>query len=335
MSNPNPSNPFVEAQSRALVEALRLLEFCVAAPLGLNADIRMMRESLGLPYSADLGRGESAALRRAHAGLSDDRESLALAAVEAARGAAEALAVVRGDGAPSEGFIRRARMTLERAERKVAGDIRAKIAERVRGIYVIVDPEATRGRDVEGVARQALEGGAKVVQLRDKVGDKGETLETANNLKALCGEFGALFAMNDHADLARASGADVLHVGQTDLPIAEARRILEARQLVGNSNGGLEEARRSWDEGADYIAVGAVYRTTTMGKSGRRALGAETIKRVKEAVDKPLVAIGGINAGNIREVAEAGADSACVVSAITFAEDPRAAAAELVGIWSG
>ena len=329
----NPSNPFVEAQTRALVEGLRLLEVCVPAPLGLNADIRMMRESLGLPHSADLGREEGAALRRAYAGLADDRESLALAIVGAMRGIAESLAVVRDEGAPSEGFIRRARLTLDRAERKVAGDMRAKIAERVRGIYVIVDPEATRGRPVEDVARQALEGGAAVVQLRDKVGDKGETLETANRLKSLCDEFGALFVMNDHADLARAAGADILHVGQTDLPVAEARRILEPRQLIGNSNGGLDEATQSWGEGVDYIAVGAIYRTMTMGKSGRRALGAETIRRVKEAVDKPLVAIGGINAGNIREVADAGADSACVVSAITFADNPRAAAAELSGIW--
>ena len=332
-------NPFVEAQARGLVEGLRLLEVYVTAPLGLNADIRMMRESLGLPYSADLGREDGAALRRAHAALAagaDDRSALALAAVGAARGGVEALAVARDDDSPSDGFIRRARLVLDRVERKVGGDIRAKVGQRVRGIYVIVDPEATRGRRVEVVARQALEGGATIVQLRDKVGDKGETLETANRLNSLCGEFGALFVMNDHADLARAADADILHVGQTDLPVAEARRILEPRQLIGNSNGGVDEAARSAGDGVDYIALGAIYRTTTMGKSGRRALGAEMITRAKEAADgKPTVAIGGINAGNIREVADAGADSACVVSAITFADDPRAAAAELVGLFSG
>jgi len=330
------SNPYIEAQLRAFVEGARLLEVFVTAPLGLSADIRMMRESLNLPYAASLGRDEGAALRRGHAALTDDHAALALAAVGAMRGAAESLARVRdAEGAPDEGFVRRARLVLDRAERKIAGDIRANIAERVRGVYVIVDPEATRGRRVEDVARWALEGGATAIQLRDKVGDKGETLQTARRLKALCGEFGALFVMNDHADLARAAGADVLHVGQTDLPVSDARRILDPRQLIGNSNGGVDEAVRSAGEAVDYIAVGAIYRTTTMGKSGRRALGPEMIRRVKDATSAPVVAIGGIGAGNIREVAAAGADSACVVSAVTFADDPRAAAAELVGIWGG
>ena len=331
------SNPYIEAQLRAFVEGARLLEVFVTAPLGLSADIRMMRESLNLPYAASLGREDGAALRRVHAALTDDHPALALAAVGAMRGAAESLARVRdAEGAPDEGFIRRARLVLDRAERKIAGDIRAKIAERVRGIYVIVDPEATRGRHVDDVARWALEGGATVIQLRDKAGDKGETLRTARRLKALCCEFGALFVMNDHADLARASEADVLHVGQTDLPVADARRILDPRQLIGNSNGGVDEAVRSAGDAVDYIAVGAIYRTTTMGKSGRRALGPEMITRVKDAAaGAPVVAIGGIGAGNIREVAAAGADSACVVSAVTFADDPRAAAAELVGIWGG
>lgn len=330
------SNPYIEAQARAFVEGARLLEVCVTEPLGLHADIRMMRESMNSPYAANLSREDGAALRRMHAALTDDHPALALEAVGAMRGAVESMAQARQDaGAPDEGFVRRARLVLERAERKVAGDIRAKTAEKVRGIYVIVDPEATRGRPVADVARWALEGGATVIQLRDKVGDKGETLETARRLKALCAEFGALFVMNDHADLARASEADALHVGQTDLPTADARRILDPRQLIGNSNGGVDEALRSWGEAVDYIAVGAVYRTTTMGKSGRRALGPETIRRVKDAVSQPVVAIGGIGAGNIREVAAAGADSACVVSAVTLADDPRAAAAELVGIWDG
>ncbi len=207
--------------------------------------------------------------------------------------------------------------------------------EMVRGIYVIVDPEATRGRPVVEVARASLEGGARVVQLRDKLRDKGPMLETARELKALCDEFGALFVMNDHADVALVSGAHGLHVGQTDLPVEAARRVLEPHQLVGSSNGTIEEALRSAEQGVDYIAVGAIYATTTMGKSGRRALGPEMIARVKSAVSQPVVAIGGINETNIRDVASAGADCACVVSAITFADDPRGATRRLVELFEG
>ena len=209
------------------------------------------------------------------------------------------------------------------------------MAAKVSGIYVIVDPEATRGRPVVEVARASLEGGARVVQLRDKLRDKGPMLETACELKALCDEFGALFVMNDHADVALVSGAHGLHVGQTDLPVEAARRVLEPNQIVGSSNGTIEEAVRSSEQGVDYIAVGAIYSTTTMGKSGRRALGPEMITRVKNAVSQPVVAIGGVNKENIAEVASAGADCACVVSAITFADDPRAATRRLVGLFEG
>ena len=220
-------------------------------------------------------------------------------------------------------------------DRGVGAEIRADLAASLKGIYVIVDPEATRGRPVIEVARASLEGGARVVQLRDKLRDKRPMLETACELKALCDEFGALFVMNDHADVALASDADALHVGQTDLPVGAARRVLEPHQLVGSSNGSVEEAMRSADDGVDYIAVGAIYTTTTMGKSGRRALGPEMIERVKSEVSQPVVAIGGINETNIGDVAAAGADCACVVSAITFADDPRAATRRLVELLEG
>ena len=218
---------------------------------------------------------------------------------------------------------------------EAGAETRADLAMKVSGIYVIVDPEATRGRPGIEVARASLEGGARVVQLRDKLRDKGPMLETARELKGLCDEFGALFVMNDHADVALVVGAHALHVGQTDLPVEATRRVLEPHQLLGSSNGTMEEVLRSSEQGVDYIAVGAIYATTTMGKSGRRALGPEVITRVKSAVSEPVVAIGGINETNIGEVAAAGADCACVVSAITFADDPRASTRRLVDLFEG
>ncbi len=327
-------NPYAEAQLNALIEGIRLLEVYVAAPLGLYSDLRMMRASLGVPQAADLGREESGRLRRAHAALTDDHPTLALQAIRSASAAVEALAEIGERERPiDDGFVRRARLVLTRAERKAGGDIRARAAKRLRGIYVIVDPEATRGRPVEQVARDALEGGARAIQLRDKLSDKRPMLETAQTLKRLCEERGALFVMNDHADVARACEAHVLHVGQTDLPIENARETLYPSQLIGSSNNGVEQARRSAADGVDYIAVGAIYRTTTMGKSGRSALGLEMISRVKGEVSQPIVAIGGINRSNIGDVARAGADSACVVSAVTFADDPKSATAELASLY--
>ena len=214
-------------------------------------------------------------------------------------------------------------------------EIRSERIKKVRGLYVIVDPEATKGRDVVDVAAAALRGGTSVIQLRDKTRDKGEVLEIARTIRELCERHDALFIVNDDADIAYLSDAHGLHVGQTDLPVAEARRVLSPEQIIGRSNNGVVESRESVAQGADYLAVGAIYATTTMGKSGRTALGPEMIRKVKDAVSAPIVAIGGINATNIAEVARAGADCVCVVSAVTFADDPAAAAAELVEIMDG
>ena len=209
---------------------------------------------------------------------------------------------------------------------------RMRRREKVSGLYVIVDPEATRGRDVIEVADAALRGGTSVIQLRDKTRDKGEALVVARAIKALCDEHDALFIVNDDADIALLSEAHGLHVGQTDLPVAEARRVLMPEQIVGRSNNGTTEALESEGQGADYLAVGAIYATSTMGKSGRTALGPDMIRQVKQAVSAPVVAIGGINATNIAEVARAGADCVCVVSAVTYADDVEGAARGLVGI---
>ena len=131
-------------------------------------------------------------------------------------------------------------------------------------------------------------------------------------------------------DIAALCGAHGLHVGQTDLPVAEARRVLPPHQLVGRSNNNMEEAMASQANGADYIAVGAVFPTSTMGKGQRNSIGVEFVTKAKERVSQPVVAIGGIDATNITDVAKAGADCICVVSAVTFADSPEDASKGLV-----
>jgi thiamine-phosphate pyrophosphorylase len=308
------------------LEGARLLESYVDANSGLCIEIAKMRESIANLNSADPGGGDAITEGKIPA-------SLALEVIESMRRAVGILAAAAHFGSLPESSRADISYTLDRAANQIGSDARAKIAERLNGIYVIVDPEATRGRPVTAVAEQSLEGGARVVQLRDKLNDKGPMLETARELKSICEAHDALFVMNDHADLARAVDADVLHVGQTDLPVGDARQILSPHQLIGNSNGGIEEALRSQEESVDYVAVGAIYATTTMGKSGRTALGPEMLTRVKSEVSQPIVAIGGINRSNIQDVVRAGAASVCVVSAITFADDPRAATEELVRLY--
>lgn len=330
-------NPVVAIHMQSLVEHIRLLEAVVTAPLGLYSDIKMLRESLPLADAADLPRHELRERRIAYGSLHADPRQLALHAAASLGASLDILEAAQDDAAARfrDGWISRARMVLGRAEAQVAGDMRADIAARVRGLYVIVDPESTQGRDVVEVAAAALRGGVSVLQLRDKLRDKGDALAAARELKALCDAHDALLIINDDADIAAACGAHGLHVGQTDLPIADARRILAPTQIIGRSNNGVEEALESERQGADYIAVGAVFPTTTMGKSGRTSVGVDMIRRVKAMAAQPVVAIGGINAGNIADVARAGADCVCVVSAVTHAADPEAAAAELVGLMDG
>jgi thiamine-phosphate pyrophosphorylase len=200
-------------------------------------------------------------------------------------------------------------------------------ASPIRGLYVIVDPEQTQGRDPVDVARQALEGGASLIQWRDKARDKGEQLPRLRAVHDLCREHGALLIVNDHADLALAAGADGVHLGQKDLPAAAVRAFVPAGFIVGVSTNNVEEARRAQAEGASYVAVGALF--STASKAVTRPASPQRLREVKQAVSVPVVGIGGINEGNIDEVLAAGADAVAVISAVIGADDVREAAARL------
>ncbi len=199
----------------------------------------------------------------------------------------------------------------------------------VRGLYVIIDPDACAGRDPVDVARLALEGGASVVQWRDKRRDKGEQLAQARAVRELCLRHNALFIANDHVDLALVLDADGVHLGQKDLPIEAVRPLVPPEFIVGVSTNNAEEARRAQAEGASYVAVGSIFATGSKGDT--RPASPERLREVKAAVDLPVVAIGGINASNTDQVLAAGADAVAVISAVCSADDVRAAARELAG----
>lgn len=200
----------------------------------------------------------------------------------------------------------------------------------IDGLYVIVGPDATRGRPVVDVAEAALRGGARVLQIRDKTGDRGEVLPVAVRLRELCHEHGALFFVNDDIALGFACDADGVHLGQSDLPVGVARRILAPDKLIGRSNNTDAEVEESVSMGVDYVAVGAVFPTSTVGKGARQAIGLDGIRCARNLTNLPIVAIGGINETNVADVIRAGADCVAVISAVTMADDPEAAARRLV-----
>ena len=219
---------------------------------------------------------------------------------------------------------------LDDAMSRIGAAIRQAQAHRIRGLYVIIDPEVTGGRDPLDIARAAINGGARMLQLRDKLRDKGEQLPLGIALRDLCAANNALLIINDHADLAAALGPDHvgLHVGQTDLPVAEARKILAPGQVLGRSNREIDLIVESQQMGADHVAFGAMYTTTTKQVT-RAPQGPERLKQARAAAQVPLVAIGGITAENVAPVVQAGADAICVTAAVGSAPDPEAAAAEL------
>ena len=195
-------------------------------------------------------------------------------------------------------------------------------------LYVVTDRELSKGRSDAEVARMAYEGGADVVQLRMKSADGREMLEQANLIRRYADEMCKLFIVDDRVDIAMASGADGVHLGQSDMPLEAARKLMGDDAIIGISVDNVEEAVAAQEGGADYVGVGAVFQTSTK-PDAQQGVGLGAVFEVRQAVDIPVVAIGGINRGNIQDVIRAGADAAAVVSAVVAQDDVSAAAHEL------
>lgn len=198
-------------------------------------------------------------------------------------------------------------------------------------LYVIATP-VSPGQDLTLLVEQALRGGADVIQLRDKVSSSSEILNGARNLKRICDAHDALFIVNDWVDIALACGADGVHLGQDDLPVAEARKLAsllapERDFLIGCSTHSLAQALRAEAQGADYLGCGPVFSTPT--KPDYSAQGLELVRLYREKIRIPFAAIGGIDESNVSQVVQAGANCAAVVRAVLNAPDPEAAARHL------
>jgi thiamine-phosphate diphosphorylase len=186
-------------------------------------------------------------------------------------------------------------------------------------LYAILDPEQTLGRNPGAVLDALLEGGAGIVQLRAKTLAPRDFLELARASCTLARGRDCLLIVNDRSDIALASGADGVHLGQEDLPLHAARRIM-AGKIIGISTHSVEQAREAERDGADYIGFGPVFGTATKN-TGYDARGTDTLRAVRAAVKIPIVAIGGVKEENVTQVWRAGADSAAIISDILGAKD--------------
>ena len=245
----------------------------------------------------------------------------------------EELAKTPGANLESEKF-KQARFALYTIEKTLLSRVlrQDKVSSLV-GLYVIIDTLVLKGRRHIEVAGQAIRGGAKTVQLRDKLHSKKELLPIARELRNLCAEHGVLFIMNDYLDLALAVDADGLHLGPDDLPIEVARKLLPIDKILGGSACTIERANLIQSEGADYIATGSVYPTTS--KEMVEVVGLERLRQIRQAITLPLVAIGGINKDNVAQVRAAGADAVAVISAVLGAEDAEEASRQIVDRFRG
>jgi thiamine-phosphate pyrophosphorylase len=187
-------------------------------------------------------------------------------------------------------------------------------------LYVVTDAGLSCGLGHVEVARRALRGGANVIQLRDKEMSGGDLYRAAVEIRELTSSSGALFIVNDRLDIAMASEADGVHLGQRDLPIAAVRMLVPPWFIVGASATTLEEGLRAARDGAHYVGLGPIFPTGTKADAAPPC-GLGALRKLRSQVSTPIVAIGGINDDNVREVIEAGADGVAVVSAVVGQQD--------------
>lgn len=191
---------------------------------------------------------------------------------------------------------------------------------RIKGLYAIIDNSIRPDLSNIEIAKKVLAGGARIIQLRGKGLSSRELLEQAREVRELTRKAGAIFIVNDRADIALLSDADGVHLGQDDLPISAARLILGRDKLIGVSTHSLDQAIKAEAEGTDYIGFGPTFATKSK-TDAEEAKGVHALREIKAKISVPVVAIGGINPENLKDVIDAGADGVAVISAIVKAEN--------------
>ena len=196
-------------------------------------------------------------------------------------------------------------------------------------LYFIADFESSKGKDLVWIVEKAVKGGATVVQLRAKSISTREFLDISMKIHSFLKKKRVPLIINDRIDIALALDADGVHLGQKDMPLQIARKILGKEKIIGISVNNIEEAMEAENNGADYLGVGPVFPTTTKPDI-RAPLGIEGLRKIREKIKIPIIAIGGINKSNVHEVYSTGVDGIAVVSAIILSPDPCQAAEKLI-----
>jgi thiamine-phosphate pyrophosphorylase len=199
-----------------------------------------------------------------------------------------------------------------------------KNVKKIGRFHVLTDTDLQNCFSHIKLAELAIAGGADTIQFRQKTGETIQMIRIAEQIQALCKKAGVSFIINDRVDVAIASHADGVHLGQNDFPISLARKLLGEGAIIGGSAGNMEEARKCFLEGADYIGFGPVYPTSSKEDAGP-ASGLDLLRQVVEKIPLPIIAIGGINKDNTLLVRETGAYGIAVISAICCEKDPEEA----------
>ncbi|BBM55279.1 thiamin-phosphate pyrophosphorylase [Leptotrichia wadei] len=186
-------------------------------------------------------------------------------------------------------------------------------------IYLVTDEKACNGKDFYKCIEESIKGGIKIVQLREKNSSTKDFYEKALKVKEICKNYGALFIINDRLDIAQAVEADGVHLGQADIPIEKARKILKNKFLIGATARNAKEAKKAELLGADYIGSGAIFGTNT--KDNAKKLEMEDLKKIVNSVKIPVFAIGGINISNVCMLKNIGLQGICAVSGILSEKD--------------
>jgi len=194
-------------------------------------------------------------------------------------------------------------------------------------LYLVTDRDLLGGKELATTVEQAILGGVSLVQIREKNASSLNFFQTALLLKKLTERYKIPLIVNDRLDIALAVEADGLHIGQEDLPLSAARKILGPNKIIGVSAATLEEALAAQAGGADYLGVGAMFPTATKDDADRVSL--QTLADIKRQVSIPVVAIGGINESNISQVMASGIEGVAVVSVIIASDDPQGSAQKL------
>lgn len=327
----------IDANANRAREALRVLEDYARFSLNsqsVSAELKAVRHAMtgaladllpeAIAYrdtTGDVGTANKLATEFCREGLADVVTAAGKRLGEALRVLEE---IAKTCGGATAGKLEQLRYRFYVIEQTLALTLRPASRFSDVRLYVLISADHCAGRPWDEVAKAAIEGGAQCLQLREKTLEGGEYLRRASEFVAICREAGVISIINDRVDVAIASDADGVHVGQGDLPAREARKLIGRDRIVGVSTHCIEHAQQAVLDGADYIGVGPIFRSST--KTRDFVAGLEYARAVAGEIPIPAVAIAGINLANVDQVTATGIRAVAVTAAVTEQADVAAAA---------